>query len=110
MLFLGSCLFISIQQRLHQEKLERIKYSREINEGAGNIKPGMTIEEVIKVVGHPPDSIVKSENETTLDWSAFYHYGTLTDTLYEKNAVGIYWLIVKFDINDKVVNIGEGAD
>lgn len=110
MLFLGSCVFIQIQKQLHQEQLEQIKYSHEIHEGAAKIKYGMTPEEVIKVVGHPPDSISRNENETIFDWSAFYHNGKLTDILYEKNAVGVYWVIVKFDNNNKVVSISARAD
>jgi hypothetical protein len=109
-LFFGSCVFIQIQKRLHQEQLERIKYSGEIHDGAAKIKYGMTQEEVIKAVGHPPDSISKSENEIIFDWSAFYHHGRVTDILYEKSAAGAYWVIVKFDNNNKVFSISARAD
>jgi hypothetical protein len=106
-LLLASSLYILLQRQLHKEKLEEITYAVEIKNSASKIRKGMSREEVIKIVGYPPDKIDKVEDGTMLRWSAYFHQGKVTEILYKYDGFGSYWLTVWFDSNDTVTRISE---
>jgi len=109
-LFVGSCVFNVIQRQLYEEHIQELNYSARLASSVPEIKMGITPEEVIKIVELPPDETVITDGETIFRWSAVYHVGALTKFIYQPNAVGSYWLIVRFDRNGKAAKVSANAE
>ena len=107
-LFIAGCLFILVQRRLREEKIDNINYSSAIREGEAKVKNGMTREEVIKLIGYQPDQIAEREGQTILRWSAIFRQGRLTNIIDRYDGMGYYWVIIVFDEQGKVVENSSG--
>ena len=82
-----------------------IGYGFDISQAQSSIKPGMTRAEVVERIGHQPDQVSVSGNETKCVWSTAFRNGSFSNFFGLARENGHYWLQVIFDAEDRVIRV-----
>jgi outer membrane protein assembly factor BamE (lipoprotein component of BamABCDE complex) len=92
---------------LTREKIDYVRQSKNLQHAYWKIKPGMTKEQVISIIG-PPDVSSKQDAEEYCHWLARERKGFLLKQI--QRSSGNYELVVSFDDNGQVIDAYSGTN
>lgn len=101
--------FTWLESRLCQESSAMAAYSRRLTDVSSRITPGMSKQEVIDLVGSPPDNVRIVEHSQVLEWSTAYRQYPIARYFYPETVGADYFLSIALDDRELVINNLSGS-
>ena len=85
-------------------------FTNRLEQAQSTLRPGMTKDEVARIIGMPPDDLRADGHGLTLYWEGVHHRGLLMRTINPGISKGHYSVAVTFDVSGKVITSTGGTN